>query len=183
MSSGKPIVLGDHKALLETHEQDYYGSRRDDRSVIVDSIIKELVTQTKVRLDKDAKSGLVQVSQLIYVEPSEISSTWTQKIQTWYGNRKNVPLRDESTLVPVGTVWNYRLVVQHVFKDTIAEKMKNTGLTHTDKGWIREYQMAVNSVIQSLGGEEKVVSEYGEMAKSWNEVEPPEELKRRCVLV
>jgi len=57
--------------------------------------------------------------------------------------------------------------------------MEKTGLTPRDPGWIGEFQLAVNSVIKSLGGNEKVLEKYGETAKSWNEVEPPEELRRK----
>ena len=110
---------------------------------------------------------------------SEISSALTQKIHTWYGNHKAVPLEDESTLVRVGTLWNYRLVVQHLHKEEVAEHMANSGLTPNDQGWLQKFQWSVNEVIKSLGGEDKVSKKYGEVAKSWNEVEPPEELKRK----
>jgi hypothetical protein len=88
-------------------------------------------------------------------------------------------LEDEKTLVPVGTTWNYQLVVQHMFRDEISKQMEKTGLKSTDKGWIKEFQSAVNNVIQSEGGEAAVMEKYGDMAKSWNEVEPPEEIKRK----
>ena len=90
-----------------------------------------------------------------------------------------MPLGDASTLIPVGTVWNYRLVVQHLHKDEISQIMDKTGLTTQDPGWIREFQMAVNSVIKALGGSEVVSERYGQVAKSWNEAEPPEELRRK----
>jgi len=48
-------------------------------------------------------------------------------------------LGDEETLVRVGTAWNYRLVIQHVFKDEIAEEMEKTGLKSTDKEWIQRF--------------------------------------------
>lgn len=79
----------------------------------------------------------------------------------------------------VGTVWNYRLVIQHVFKDELAEQMERTGLKSTDKDWIQRFQWAVNEVIKSIGGESVAQEKYGEMAKTWNETEPPEELKRK----
>jgi len=88
-------------------------------------------------------------------------------------------LRDEGTLVHVGTAWNYRLVIQHVFKDQIAERMEESGLKSTDKGWIQKFQWAVNEVIESIGGEDVAQQKYGEMARAWNEAEPPEDLKRR----
>jgi len=34
-------------------------------------------------------------------------------------------------------------------------------------------------VIKSIGGESVAQEKYGEMAKTWNETEPPEELKRK----
>jgi hypothetical protein len=37
----------------------------------------------------------------------------------------------------------------------------------------------VNKVIDSLGGEDKVLEKYGEMAKLWNGADPPEDLKRK----
>ena len=110
---------------------------------------------------------------------SRILPTWTQKIQTWYNNNKNVTLEGESTLVPVGTTWNFRLVVQHLFKDDIAQKMEDSGLKASDKGWLQGFQWAVNEVIESLGGEQVVSEKYGEMAKAWNEADLPEDLRRR----
>lgn len=105
--------------------------------------------------------------------------TQTQKIQTWYGNHHAVPLEDETTLVRVGTVWNYRLVVQHLYKEDISKQMATTGLTPKDPDWIRQFQLAVNNVIKLLGGDEKALELHGETAKTWNEVEPPEEIKRK----
>lgn len=64
-------------------------------------------------------------------------------------------------------------------KDSIAKHMGKTGLTPRDPDWIRQFQLAVNTVIKSLGGNEKVLEKYGETAKSWNEVAPPEELRRK----
>jgi len=34
-------------------------------------------------------------------------------------------------------------------------------------------------VIKSEGGEDAVMERYGEIAKIWNEVEPPEDLKTK----
>jgi hypothetical protein len=90
-----------------------------------------------------------------------------------------MPPEDEAALVRVGTVWNYRLVVQHLHKDEIAKIMEKTGLIPKDPDWIKQFQLAVNNVIKSLGGEEEVSEKYGEMAKSWNEIAPPEEIKRK----
>ena len=90
-----------------------------------------------------------------------------------------MPLRDASTLVPVGTVWNYRRVVQHLHKEEISKLMESTSLTPRDPDWIKEFQLSVNAVIKSLGGDAKAAEKYGEMAKSWNEVELPEELRQK----
>jgi len=57
--------------------------------------------------------------------------------------------------------------------------MAKSGLTPTDPGWLQKFQLSVNDVIKSLGGDGVVSEKYAEMAKSWNEVEPPEELKRK----
>jgi ABC-type sulfate transport system substrate-binding protein len=103
----------------------------------------------------------------------------TQKIQTWYGNHRSVPLEEEVPLVRVGTVWNHRLVVQHLYKKEIAEIMAKTGLTPKDPEWIKQFQLAVNAVIKTLGGDAKVSEQYADTAKSWNEIEPPEEIKRK----
>jgi hypothetical protein len=81
--------------------------------------------------------------------------------------------------VQVGTAWNYRLVIQHIHKEDIAKKMKDTGLNSFDKTWIQHYQLAVNEVIQELGGEEAAKDRYAEVAKSWNETGVPEELRRK----
>ena len=104
---------------------------------------------------------------------------WIQKIQTWYSNHKTVSLKDEPTLVRVGTLWNSRLVIQHLCKDQISEHMAKTELTPKDPGWIKQYQLAVNEVINSLGGDAKVSENFGETAKSWNQTGLPEELKRK----
>ena len=98
-----------------------------------------------------------------------------QKITTWYYNHKNAPLEDGSTLVPVGVVWNTRRVVQYVFRETINEKMQDTGLKHTDRDWLQKYQWAINKVISTLDD----VKKYADMAKLWNETEPPVELQRK----
>ena len=70
-------------------------------------------------------------------------------------------------------------MIQHVFRDQIAKEMKKSGLKSSDKAWIQRFQLAVNEVIASEGGEEAVLEKYGEVAKTWNEIEPPEDLKRR----
>jgi len=151
-----------------------------DRCDIVAKIIDEITShgKGKEKFKEDVKN-LETVSQPSYQFNPEISSTSTQRIQNWYNNHKNVPLEDESLLVPVGTVWNYRLVIHHVFRDQIAKEMKKSGLKSSDKAWIQRFQLAINEVITSEGGEEVALEKYGEMAKTWNETEPPEDLKRR----
>lgn len=81
--------------------------------------------------------------------------------------------------MPVGTHWNYRLVIQNLFKDEIAKKMDKTGLKSSDSDWLQNYQWAVNEVIESEGGETVAPEKYGKIAKSWNEVGPPEEFKTK----
>jgi hypothetical protein len=90
-----------------------------------------------------------------------ISSIWAQKIQTWYNNHKSTLPEDLPTFQP-GTAWNYRLVVQHIHKEEIAEKMEGTGLKSSDNTWIQGFQQAVNDVIQDLGGEETAKGLYAE---------------------
>ena len=68
-------------------------------------------------------------------------------------------------------------MILHLFKDAINEKMEQSGLKNSDKGWLQQYQWAINEVIESLGGEEAVTEKYGDIAKSWNEGDLPEELK------
>lgn len=70
-------------------------------------------------------------------------------------------------------------MIQHVYRDEIAEQMEKTGLKSSDKAWIQKFQWAVNQVIESIGGDGVAQEKYGEMAKTWNEAEPPEELKRK----
>lgn len=79
----------------------------------------------------------------------------------------------------VGTTWNWRLVVQHLHKDEIAKIMATCGLTSQDPGWLQQYHKAVNQVIKSQGGEEKIAEMYGVMAKEWNERELPQEMKEQ----
>lgn len=79
----------------------------------------------------------------------------------------------------VGTAWNYRLVIQHIHKEDIAKKMKETGLNSSDKTWIQHFQLAVNEVIQEMGGEEAAKDRYVDVAQSWNETGVPEELRRK----
>jgi len=70
-------------------------------------------------------------------------------------------------------------VFQHIHKDSIAACMAKSGLTPNDPGWLGKYQETVNEVIVSLGGDDEASKQYTEVAKTWNEVEPPEELKRK----
>ena len=83
-------------------------------------------------------------------------------------------------LVPIGTAWNARRVVQHLFRDEILQKLKEGGHAASDgSSWLREYHAEVNQVWESLGDEGDVQEKYGEMAKTWNDVGPPEEAKRK----
>ena len=73
------------------------------------------------------------------------------------------------------------MVVQHLFKEDIANRMEKTGLTPKDPGWIKQFQLAVNEVIESLGGDDQVSEKFGEKAKEWNKAQLPEEIKRKWV--
>ena len=53
-----------------------------------------------------------------------------------------------------------------------------TGLTSSDKGWIKKYQQVVIEAIESLDGEEVVKEKYTDMVKDWNEADLPEDLRR-----
>ena len=57
--------------------------------------------------------------------------------------------------------------------------MKKTGLKSSDKGWIQQFQQVVSQVVTSEGREAVASNKYGEIAKAWNESEPPEELQRK----
>jgi hypothetical protein len=179
MASTESIDLSDYTTVLATHEEEYWLTIGDDRLEVVQTIIQEMVEESNGSLSEDIINGLDKVSQLVQPSNPEISPTWTQKIMTWYSNHKLVEHGDGSTLVRVGTIWNWRLVVQHLHKEEIAALMAKTGLTHTDKAWIKNHQLSTNTVIETLGGNDKMSEKYGEVAKSWNTVEPPDELKRK----
>lgn len=106
------------------------------------------------------------------------SQIWVQKICNWYGNHKHVTA-EEPPIAQVGTVWHYRRVIQHLFKEEIAEKMKKSGLKSSDKGWIKKFQQAVTEVIDSKGGEAVVKKTYGKVAQQWNKSGLPEDLRRK----
>lgn len=75
------------------------------------------------------------------------------------------------------TIKPYHL--RHLYKEDIVSHMAKTGLTPKDPGWIKEFQLSVNAVVEWLGGDDVVMEKYGDMAKLWNEVAPPEELRRK----
>lgn len=106
------------------------------------------------------------------------SSILIQKIHNWYGNNRNIP-PEEPPIAQVGSVWTYRRVVAHLFKEDIAKLMKESGLQSTDKGWIKRFQQAVNEVIKENGGEKIVKDVYGKVAKQWNDAGVPEDLMRK----
>ena len=179
MSSAQSILLANYHSILVAYEKEYRQSKGDECQKVIKDIIEGIASEGKGKFKEGDAKGLDLVSQLIHQCCPQISPTWTQKIKNWYNNHKNVPLRDESTLVPVGIVWNYRLVIQQLFKDDITMHMDKTGLKSTDKGWLKKFQWAVNKVIESLGGEDEVQVEYGEIAKDWNASSPPDEVKRK----
>lgn len=68
-------------------------------------------------------------------------------------------------------------MAQHLHKEEISKHMAESGLTPSDPGWLQKFQWCVNEVIGSLGEDD--MQKYAEMAKSWNETEPPEEIQRK----
>lgn len=183
MSPHDPHGLSAYKDILLSHEQEYRKSGGSEREEVIKTIIADIVTQKGGTIDESFMKGLDKVSQLVQTCNSEISSTLAQRIKTWYGNYKTVPNEDETTLVPVGTTWHHRLVVQYLHKEEIAEQVEASGLTPQDPNYLQQYQWCVNEVIKNLGGEDKISKEYGEKANSWNDAELPEELRRKSVLM
>ena len=90
-----------------------------------------------------------------------------------------MPLEKAAPIGQMGTVWNYRLVVRHKYREEIDKRMEESGLKSDDKGWIQKFQQTVSEVILSIGGEDTAKELYGPVAKAWNETEPPEDVKRR----
>ena len=179
MAQTEVINLDDYTAILLSHEVDYRSTRGVARQKILQEIMQEMVALSEGSLNEDGMKGLYKVSQPIQTSDSEISPIWTQRIPVWYGNHKTVQLEDEFTLVRVGTLWNYRLVIQHLFKDTIATQMEEHHLTPSDPNWLQQYQWTVNSVIKSLGSGDETIQKYTVVAKSWNEAGLPDELRRK----
>ena len=80
-------------------------------------------------------------------------------------------------MVPVGNTWTTRLVIQNLLRETILEKLKEQGLAPNTQGFLGKWQDEVTRIIESMDEDE--VQGYAEMAATWNEVEPPEDIKRR----
>jgi hypothetical protein len=97
-------------------------------------------------------------------------------ITNWYGNHKSVSRGNEAVMVPVGIVWNSRLVIQRLFQTEIAHEVEQLDASQP---WVGRYQSAVSNIIQSLGDEDAVIKRYGDIAVEWNGVGPPEDVKRR----
>ena len=57
--------------------------------------------------------------------------------------------------------------------------MVESGLTPGNTDWLQKFQWSVNDVIKSSGGEEAASEKYAEVARAWNNAEPPEEMKRK----
>ena len=55
--------------------------------------------------------------------------------------------------------------------------MAESGLTPSDPGWLQKFHWTVSEVIESLSDDD--LEKYAQMAKTWNETEPPEEIQRR----
>jgi hypothetical protein len=80
-------------------------------------------------------------------------------------------------MVPVGNTWTTRLVIQNLLRETILEHLKKKGLTPNTQGFLGKWQIEVTEMIESM--DEGEIEKYTEMATTWNEVEPPEDIKRR----
>ena len=172
------ISPANHTVILLSYENDFRQSRGADRQDVLKSIMEEISTQYDPTPTGHAMKGLAKVSQLIQTSSPEPSSICVQRIEFWYGNNKTVQHGDKSIAVQVGTVWNHRLVVQHQFKDQVAEELAKYKLAPDAKDRMQKYQWSTNAVIKSLGGD-AAVKEYAALAKTWNETEAPEELKRK----
>lgn len=179
MAPSEAINLDDFAAIFLSHEVGYRQARGSARQEVLQEIMQEMVALSEGSLNEDGMKGLYKVSQLIQISSPEISPIWTQRIQTWYGNHKTVQLEDEFTLVRVGTLWNSRLVIQHLFKDDITKRMGRYQLTPSDPDWLQKYQWTVNAVIKSLGSDDEGIQKYTGIAKSWNEAKLPDELRRK----
>jgi hypothetical protein len=105
--------------------------------------MKEMVAQSGESIQKDVLKGLGPVSHQIQPHNPEISLNWASKIQTWYNNQKTVSAEGRSTLVHVGTLWNYWLVIELLHKDNILAHMGKTDLIHIDPDWISRLDQRV----------------------------------------
>jgi hypothetical protein len=143
---------------------------------VVAKILKEITNDKRYKF-KEPEKDLRMVSWESYQWVLVASPTWIQTIKNWYNNHRLQSEVEEAPLVQVGS-WNYRRIIQKEYKKTITEKMDATGLTSSDKGWIKKYQQMVTEVIESLGGEEVVKEKYADMVKDWNEGNLPEDLRR-----
>lgn len=63
MSSPKQIVIGDYKAILLRHEDDYRQSKGGARRAVVSEITDEITAEGKGKFRKMTAKGLEQVSQ------------------------------------------------------------------------------------------------------------------------
>lgn len=176
MAPAETVDLSGYKTILANNSDSFWKSKGDKRQAVLKAIIGQMEAEAEGDL---MKKGLEKVGQLIQTLGPEISPIWAQKISTWYYNHKDVPLGDEPTLVPVGTVWNHRLVIQQLFKNELSKKMEGCNLAPTDPARLQQYQWKTNEVIAELGDAAEVKEKYQEIAKSWNEAGLPEELQRK----
>lgn len=61
--------------------------------------------------------------------------------------------------------------------------MEKYHLTPSSPDWLQKFQWSVTAVIEALGPGEEGIEKYAEIANSWNETMPPEELQRKWVFV
>jgi hypothetical protein len=173
----KKFILGDYRDILLSYEREYRAAKPAMRGEVLEKIIEEITTDGLHKFKGPAKE-LKDVSMELHQWVQIASPIWIQKIQIWYGNNRNV-IPEEPPVGQVGIAWNYRLVVQQLFKEEINKKMAESGLKSSDNQWLQRFQQAVTEVIDSMGGEATVKETYGETAKEWNKAGVPEDLRRK----
>lgn len=111
-------------------------------------------------------------------------TSFTKKIRNYYGNHKTIHPEDGPTITPVGTAWNWRLVVMKEEGDSIKKLMAENGADYENrKEWLQHYQLAANTVIETLGGRDVVKEKYGEIAAKWNSSGISEEERAKYVFI
>ena len=174
--ASKSFSLSNYKDILEEYREEYRETKGAKHEEVVAKILEKITNDKRYKF-KQPEKDLRMVSWESYQWVLVALLTWIQTIKNWYNNHRLQSEVEEAPLVQVGS-WNYRRIIQKEYKETITEKMDTTGLTSSDKGWIKKYQQMVTEVIESLGGEEVVKEKYADMVKEWNEAGLPEDLRR-----